>query len=614
MPDMPSQGLEEEGYLQRLFSVPFVESFDISPHGRIAYFSNSDGQFQLYMIELDGSIARMTVDPERKTFPFFTSEDELVYFSDAGGNEKFDLYRLGIGRGLEKRTNVPLDITPGTDYAILPYVSYSADRRIASIVANRDGNFASYTMEKGRSDLKRITSHRYTDERADMSPDGRKVAVTALVSGQENAVFIVDLESGGVTAITDMEKREKFEASSPCWSPDGSIIAFKSAERGYSDIGLYDIQNGGITWLTEGTRECGSPVISPDGMKIAYTVNEGGRIGAVVRDLAAGTAEREISPSPGYVDTIKFSPDSNEIYFLFSSVRISFDLFRYNLAGGTCTQVTNSIPTGIDTSYFVDAREVKFRSREDGLSIPALLFLPSGWDGRSKLPAVVDIHGGPAWQSLSTWDPLVQVLVARGKAVIAPNYRGSTGRGRKFQEANRHVMGLADLNDCVSAAEYLVDSGIAHKERIAVTGASFGGYLTMCALAKFPEMWSCGSAVVPFLNWFTEMENEREDLRYWDEQNMGDPVKDRERLRNASPYFFLDRIRAPVQMIAGANDPRCPLEESSHAVEEMERLGKSVEFHYYPDEGHGFSKRENKVDSMLRVLGFIENHISERSG
>ena len=280
LPDMPSQGLEEEGYLQRLFSVPFVESFDISPHGRIAYFSNSDGQFQLYMIELDGSIARMTVDPERKTFPFFTSEDELVYFSDAGGNEKFDLYRLGIGRGLEKRTNVPLDITPGTDYAILPYVSYSADRRIASIVANRDGNFASYTMEKGRSDLKRITSHRYTDERADMSPDGRKVAVTALVSGQENAVFIVDLESGGVTAITDMEKREKFEASSPCWSPDGSIIAFKSAERGYSDIGLYDIQNGGITWLTEGTRECGSPVISPDGMKIAYTVNEGGRIDA----------------------------------------------------------------------------------------------------------------------------------------------------------------------------------------------------------------------------------------------------------------------------------------------------------------------------------------------
>ena len=613
MPDMPPKEFEDEGYLRRLFSVPFVDSFDISRDGRIAYFSNNDGQFQLYMVELDGSITRMTVDPERKTFPFFTTEDELVYFSDVGGDEKFDLYRLEIGTGGEERTNVPIDITPGTDYAIIPFVSYSADRRIASLVANRDGNFACYIMEKGGGGLKRITNHRYADERADLSPDGKKVAVTALVSGQENAVFIVDHESGGVTAISDMEKGENIEASSPCWSPDGNRIAFKSAERGYSDIGLYDIRNGGVTWLTEGTRECGSPVISPDGMKIAYTVNEGGRIGAVVRDLASGTVEKEISPFPGYVDTIKFSPDSKEIYFLFSSVRNSFDLFRYNLAEGRCTQVTNSIPKDIDTSYFVDAREVTFRSRPDGLNIPALLFLPSGWDGRSKLPAVVDIHGGPAWQSLNMWNPLIQALVARGMAVIAPNYRGSTGYGRKFREANRHVMGVADLNDCVSAAEYLVDSGIAEKGRIAVTGGSFGGYLTMCALTKYPDEWVCGSAVIPFLNWFTEMENEREDLRYWDEQNMGDPVKDRERLRNASPFFFLDRIRAPVQMIAGANDPRCPLEESRQAAEEMERLGKSVEFHYYPDEGHGFSKRENRVDAALRVLGFIENHISERS-
>ena len=146
---MPSRDFKDEGYLHRLFSVPFVDSFDISRDGRIAYFSNNDGQFQLYMVELDGSITRMTADPERKTFPFFTTEDEIVYFSDVGGDEKFDLYRLEIGTGGGERANVPMDITPGTDYAIIPFISYSADRRIASLVANRDGNFASYIIEKG---------------------------------------------------------------------------------------------------------------------------------------------------------------------------------------------------------------------------------------------------------------------------------------------------------------------------------------------------------------------------------------------------------------------------------------------------------------------------------
>ncbi|MCL4347139.1 MAG: prolyl oligopeptidase family serine peptidase, partial [Candidatus Thermoplasmatota archaeon] len=145
--------------------------------------------------------------------------------------------------------------------------------------------------------------------------------------------------------------------------------------------------------------------------------------------------------------------------------------------------------------------------------------------------------------------------------------------------------------------------------RIAVAGESFGGYLTMCALTGYPDLWCAGSATVPFINWFTEMESERGDLRYWDLQNMGDPVRDRERLTEASPAFFIERIRAPVQIIAGANDPRCPLTESLQAKQKLEGTGVELDFKYYENEGHSFDRMENIVDSMLRTYRFLIAHL-----
>jgi len=171
--------------------------------------------------------------------------------------------------------------------------------------------------------------------------------------------------------------------------------------------------------------------------------------------------------------------------------------------------------------------------------------------------------------------------------------------------ANRFGLGGRDTEDVVAGADYLVREGLAGSARIAVTGRSYGGYLTMTSLTRYPDRWAAGSAVVPFLNWFTGHANSREDLQHWDLENFGEPEQDRDLYYERSPFFFLDRVTAPVQLICGAHDPRCPASESIQAHDALVAQGKPCDLVLYPDEGHGFLKTENVVDAKKRRIAFL---------
>jgi dipeptidyl aminopeptidase/acylaminoacyl peptidase len=203
----------------------------------------------------------------------------------------------------------------------------------------------------------------------------------------------------------------------------------------------------------------------------------------------------------------------------------------------------------------------------------------------------------------------VQFLVSHGFVVIAPNFRGSTGFGRAFRLANRGDLGGGDLRDTVAAAEWLSASGYVDPERIAVMGGSYGGYLTLMALTKYPALWAAGVAIVPFANWFTEYQHEDPVLQAYDRSMMGDPVKDADLWRDRSPIFFVDQIRAPLLLLAGANDIRCPAEETQQIIEAVRAAGGVAEAKIYKDEGHGFARRENEIDAYQRVAAFLRAHL-----
>jgi dipeptidyl aminopeptidase/acylaminoacyl peptidase len=210
------------------------------------------------------------------------------------------------------------------------------------------------------------------------------------------------------------------------------------------------------------------------------------------------------------------------------------------------------------------------------------------------------------------WYPIMTHMASRGWIVLAPNYRGSTGYGRAWQLANRFEIGRGDTMDVAAGADFLASNAIADPKRIALTGRSHGGYLTMSCLTEYPGKWAGGSAIVPFLNWFTSHAASRLDLQHWDRETMGDPVEYEELWRERSPFFHLDRVEAPVQMIGGANDPRCPASETKAAYEALLELGKDVDCVIYPDEGHTFLKIENVVDHELRRVDFLQRVLNNK--
>ncbi|HFD39002.1 MAG TPA: S9 family peptidase, partial [Anaerolineae bacterium] len=568
--------------LETLLRVPHVEpdtGFDVSPDGeQVAFSWNRTGRWEVYVAPLDGRAElqqQKTTGPGAKFAPRWSPDGcRLAYALDLDGGEAYDLWVCDLTTGQH------LNLTPDTPDALQPNFDWSPDGRQVAILSDRAGRFDTYVLPATGGQAQPVLSTPYPDWEVRWSPDARWLAVVTEAQGQDRWTFIVPLAGGEPRLVGD--ESGPLCAQGSRWSPDGCRLAFASDRHGRFDIGLYELASGEITWLTEGGADHEQPAWSPDGRRLAYTVGHGPLNEVAVRDLATGrTATYRVAAGVHYRP--RFTLDGVHLLFAFDNPARPTDLWRLSLADGSLHQLTHSLPPDLCDALFVLPEQVRYPSL-DGTPVPALLYRPARTDGPP--PAVVYIHGGPNWLTQVTWDPLIQHMVGRGWAVLAPNYRGSTGYGRAWQYASRFDLGGCDTEDVVAGADYLVREGLADPARIAVTGRSWGGYLTMTALTGYPDRWAVGSAVVPFLNWFTAHANSRADLQHWDRENFGDPEQDRDLYRERSPFFFLERIAAPVQMIGGAHDVRCPASESLQACARLRELGKEYDLVLYPDEGH----------------------------
>ncbi|RME04043.1 MAG: S9 family peptidase, partial [Bacteroidetes bacterium] len=264
----------------------------------------------------------------------------------------------------------------------------------------------------------------------------------------------------------------------------------------------------------------------------------------------------------------------------------------------------------LDEADMAEMKPVQYQTR-DGLTIHGYLTLPKDHDGK-KLPVVVNPHGGPWVRDAWGYNPEVQLLASRGFAVFQMNYRGSTGYGRKFWEISFKQWGRKMQDDITDGVKWLIDEGIADPDRVGIYGGSYGGYATLAGLTFTPDLYACGVDYVGVSNLFTFLTT---IPPYWKPylemmyEMVGHPEKDKEILEAASPVFHIDRIKAPLFVAQGANDPRVNIDESDQIVRALRQRGIDVPYMVKYDEGHGFHNEENQFEFYKAMLGFLVKYL-----
>ena len=413
------------------------------------------------------------------------------------------------------------------------------------------------------------------------------------------------------TNLTQHQGEHNYEADDI--SPDGKTILITSdAQNGYDNVGLLDIASKKIDWLTRDKWRLSAGTFSPDGKSLTWTANVDGNTQIYLYDMANKRAEalplkKGVNSLGG--NPLPYSRDGARLLYYHNGADAPSDIWVYDIASKQSEQVTHSLVAGVNSADMVEPYLVHYPSRDGKWTISAFAYVPNNIQRNGKFPAIVYIHGGPAAQTVNSFNRFIQYIVNQGYVVIAPNYRGSTGYGKEFTDANRGDAGGGELHDVLDAALWIEKSGFVDPKKLIVMGGSYGGYLSMMAVTKAPDMWAAAVPIVPFVNWFTEIANEDPLLREYDLATMGDPVKNKALYDDRSPINFVDQIKAPLLLLAGGNDPRCPNEEAQQVADAIKKRGGAVQLKIYENEGHGFARVENQIDAYQRVSDFLKVHV-----
>jgi dipeptidyl aminopeptidase/acylaminoacyl peptidase len=604
---------EEALSLERLYMTRQIGDTAWSPDGKtVAFVANITGRNNLWLVPAQGGWPnQLTVSDQRQQRPAWSPDGRwIAYQSDYDGDEQWDIFLVSPQSG--------------------QVVNVTKTREIAEVnpTWSPDGRYLAYLVKPKTSssyeidlfdtlvrEVKHATTHTAPDKlNTDpvWSKGGRYLAYTQReAKGTNSNIFLVDLGSLASTLLTPHEGERLYVGTD--FSPDGkSLLITSNAGNGHENAGVLDLTRKTIRWLTQENWDVYSGNFSPDGRSVLLRANVDGFSALYLYDLASRkTSPLRLSPgvnSFGGAESA-FTRDGSRLLYSHNGPKAPSDAWVYEIATGQSIQITHSLMAGVPAEHMVEPFLVHYPSRDRKWTVSAFLYVPRNMQRNRQNAAMVYIHGGPASQTLNSFNRFIQHIVNQGYMVIAPNYRGSTGYGKDFQQANLFDMGGGDLEDVLAAADFMVQTGYPDPKKLIVMGGSYGGYMTMMAVTKAPDLWAAAVPVVPFVNWFTEIQNEDPVLQQSDRATMGDPEKNRDLLRDRSPIFLVDHIKAPLLLLAGGNDPRCPKEEALQVVDEVKKRGGVAEYKVYENEGHGFARVENQIDAYRRVTNFLKAHV-----
>ncbi len=614
----PDARVEKSLSIEKLYMTRQVGGSTWSPDGwspngtTVAFVSNLSGRNNLWLVASEGGWPmQLTVSDQRQTSPTWSPDGKwIAYMSDYDGDEQWDIFLVS------PKTGQVVNLTNTREIAEESPAWSPDGRHLAYMVKPKTSSvFEIDVYDTVLRDVKHLTTGTAKD-RMNVAPiwskDGKFIVYTQEQSkGTDSNVFVVEVATAQSTLLTPHDGERTYSANDV--SPDGkSVLITSNAGDGYDNVGLLDIASKKIRWLTQDKWEISGESFSPDGKFLTYTANVDGNTDIYLYDVASGKAHA--LPLPRGVNhvagrTSPFTPDNSRLLYYHTGPTAPGDLWVYNLADSKSHQLTHSLVGGVRSEDMVEPQLVHYPSKDGKWTISAFVYVPYNLPHKAEHPAIVYVHGGPTAQTMNTFNRFVQYMANQGYIVIAPNYRGSTGYGKEFQHANLFDMGGGDLQDILAAADWIKQTGYVDPKKLILMGGSYGGYMTMMGVTKAPELWAAGVPIVPFVNWFTEIQNEDPVLQQSDLATMGDPEKNKSLYEDRSPINFVDKIKAPLYLLAGGHDPRCPKTEAQQVVDAIKKRGGVVEYKVYENEGHGFSKVENQIDAYKRVADFLKAHV-----
>jgi dipeptidyl aminopeptidase/acylaminoacyl peptidase len=282
------------------------------------------------------------------------------------------------------------------------------------------------------------------------------------------------------------------------------------------------------------------------------------------------------------------------------------EIYLLDLRTKNIHQLTQSLPEGISSKYLSKAEPFKLKSFDD-VTIEGFFYNPI--KSSNSFPAVIYVHGGSGAQSMDEFSPTIQALAQVGIVVLAINYRGSTGYGKKFEDLNNKDWGGGDRRDIRAVAEHFIKKGLIDSNNVGITGGSYGGYMTLIAMTKDSNFYAAGAEKYGMPDLVADYEITNDRFGLWYETEMGNPKTDSVLFQDRSPINFITNLKAPLIVFQGANDTNVPKEESELVVNTLKNIGRDVEYVVYHNEGHGFTHRENNIDCIQRTVNFFKKYL-----
>ncbi len=579
---------------------------------RLLYTSNESGIYNLYEVSItDGTQKQLTNSTQESYFAidYVPGTNKILYSADKGGNEIDHIYLLN-----EDGTST--DLTP-EEKAKASFVGWNKEKTaFYFLYTKRDPRFFDlYIMDTKTWKAKLLYQNDKGLSINEISWDEKYVVLVESITTNDNKLYLVNRLTKEQKEISIPEQPGSYVARG--FSLNGKYLYYTTnSQKEFQYLVSYNLETGERNTVFETNWDVTNFSLSRYEKYRVIAINEDGKNTLKLFDHKTGQKVESPAIADGDIISIEISDSEKYMRISAGTSKSPADIYFYNMETKELKRLTNSLNPEIDQNQLVAAEVVRYKSF-DGLDIPAIFYKPLDATEKNKVPALIWVHGGPGGQSRVGYFALIQYLTNNGYAILAVNNRGSSGYGQTFYKMDDQNHGDKDLMDCVYGKKYLQSLEYIDADKIGIIGGSYGGFMTMAAMTSKPDEFKVGVNLFGVTNWLRTLKS---IPPFWASfknalyAEMGDPTTaDSVRLYNISPLFHANNVKNPVMVLQGANDPRVLQVESDEIVEAIKKNGVPVEYVIFPDEGHGFVKKENEIKGYKAILDFLDKYLKEES-